>query len=213
MLDGKSVLVTAGPTWEALDPVRGLTNLSSGKMGYAIATEAAGMGAKVCLVSGPTCLPCPYEVERIDVRAAQEMYEAVHQRAGQYDVFIAVAAVADYRPVEAAQQKIKKGAEKITLELVKNPDILASVGRLEKNRPFTVGFAAETENVIGYARGKLEKKQLDMICANDVSQSGSGFGSDQNHIFLLTPDDTIDLGLRHKTELATTLLKEIAARL
>lgn len=213
MLSGQSVLITAGPTWEALDPVRGLTNLSSGKMGYAMAEQAVVMGAKTTLVSGPTCLACPPEVTRIDVQSAQEMYAAVHQRVADSDVFIAVAAVADYRPVNQAAQKIKKNADEITLTLVKNPDILASVGQLETHRPYTVGFAAETENVLGYARGKLEKKRLDMICANDVSQTGLGFGSDRNQIYLLTPNHTLDLGLARKTDLATLILNEIAARL
>ncbi len=210
MLGGKKCLITAGPTWEAIDPVRGLTNHSSGKMGYAVAAAAVELGAKVTLISGPTCLPCPDGVERINVESAQQMYDAVHKQVSLADLFIAVAAVADYRPVDIAHNKIKKQDDSMTLTLEKTPDILASVGKLKINRPFTVGFAAETQNVLAYARSKLEAKQVDMIAANDVSQSGLGFGSDHNQLYLLTHDDTLDLGIGTKHSLAHAMLTEIA---
>ena len=182
-------------------------------MGYAIATEAAKKNAEVVLVSGPTCLPCPPGVQRVQVESAQQMYDAVHERVAGMAIFIAVAAVADYRPVAVAGQKIKKNADSMTIELEKTPDILASVAALKTGRPYTVGFAAETQNVLGYARGKLEKKQLDMIAANDVSDDRIGFASDDNQIYLLTPDDTIDLGRASKMALASAMLDEIAARI
>lgn len=209
-LNKQTVLITAGPTWEAIDPVRGLTNRSSGKMGYAIATQAVAMGAEVILVSGPTCLVCPSRVRRIGIESAQQMYDAVHQNLAGVDIFIGVAAVADYSPVSVVKEKIKKSANRMTLELVKTPDILSSVGQLQSNRPYTVGFAAETDNVLAYARGKLEAKTLDMIAANDVSQAGLGFGSDQNQLYVLTDDDTQDLGVGSKALLAQLLLEMIA---
>src|SRR3989344_1321817 len=157
-LDGLTVVVTAGPTWEALDPVRGLTNRSSGKMGYAVATAAAEAGAKVVLISGPTALPDPERVRTLRIESAQQMHDAVHAHTMEADIFIAVAAVADYRPAQSAPEKIKKTGERLTLELARTPDILASVAAL-KPRPFTVGFAAETENLEQQARRKLETKK------------------------------------------------------
>ncbi|MEK7262168.1 MAG: bifunctional phosphopantothenoylcysteine decarboxylase/phosphopantothenate--cysteine ligase CoaBC, partial [Pseudomonadota bacterium] len=161
-LDGLTVVVTAGPTWEAIDPVRGITNKSSGRMGYAVAQAAAEAGAKTILVSGPTALPDPERTQVVRVTGAREMHAAVHAHIHEAHIFIGVAAVADYRPVQSAPQKLKKDAGRMTLELIKNPDILASVAALTP-RPFTVGFAAETENVEQNARTKLAEKHLDLV--------------------------------------------------
>ncbi|MEE9447875.1 MAG: bifunctional phosphopantothenoylcysteine decarboxylase/phosphopantothenate--cysteine ligase CoaBC [Arenicellales bacterium] len=212
MLKNTSILITAGPTWEAIDPVRGISNHSSGKMGYALAQAATELGANVTLISGPVCLNEPPRVSTLNIQSALELFEAVHQQINthQTDIFISVAAVADYRPVSAQTQKIKKSADEITLTLVKNPDIVASVAALKTRRPFTVGFAAETENVNSYARGKLEAKNLDMIIANDVSQAHIGFGSDQNHVTLITTDNELDLGQHDKSTLANLILSHIS---
>lgn len=182
ILVGKRVLITAGPTREALDPVRYITNHSSGKMGFALAKAAAQLGANVTLVSGPVHLPTPVGVNRIDVQSGLEMHSAVMKEATSHQIFIACAAVADYRPQTVAEQKIKKSRDNdtLTIEMVKNPDIVASVAALTENRPFTVGFAAETQDVETYARSKLVRKNLDMICANDVSIAGQGFNSNDN---------------------------------
>ncbi|HYM48348.1 MAG TPA: bifunctional phosphopantothenoylcysteine decarboxylase/phosphopantothenate--cysteine ligase CoaBC [Burkholderiaceae bacterium] len=211
-LDGLSVVVTAGPTWEAIDPVRGISNKSSGKMGYAVAEAAMAAGARVILVSGPSALPDPERVTTVRVTSAQEMYDAVHLYIGMADVFIGVAAVADYRPVDARPAKIKKNAERMTLELVRNPDILESVARLEK-RPFVVGFAAETDNVIDNARDKLERKNLDLVAANLVGVARGGFESDENQITLVERDDTTELPAGSKQQLARALVQHIAARI
>jgi phosphopantothenoylcysteine decarboxylase/phosphopantothenate--cysteine ligase len=211
-LDGRTVVVTAGPTWEALDPVRGLTNRSSGKMGYAVAAAAAEAGARVILVSGPTALADPERVQTVRVTSAQEMHDAVHERIRGADVFIGVAAVADYRPAEAAAQKIKKHADTLTLTLVKNPDILASVAAL-RPAPFMVGFAAETENLEAQARAKLEAKKLDLVAANLVGIEGSGFGADDNALLLVDRDGAQELPRAPKAQLARVLIREIARRL
>lgn len=208
-LDGKRVLITAGPTREAIDPVRYISNHSSGKMGYALARAACDAGASVVLVSGPVALPCPEGVERVDVSSAQEMYDAVMQRVARTDLFIGCAAVADYRPAQAVEQKIKKNAETMQIELVRNPDIISAVAGAEK-RPFTVGFAAETQDVISYARGKLERKKLDAIIANDVSDAGIGFNSDQNEVVLLAAGLEQALPRMGKQQLATTLIDRLA---
>ncbi len=215
MLNNKQILITAGPTWEAIDPVRGITNHSSGKMGYAIAEKAFRMGADVKLVSGPVCLSPPVGVETIQVHSAQDMHDAVHRQldAHNIDVFIGVAAVADYRPVSTHTQKIKKSSSTLTLELVRNPDIISSVSRLKTDRPYTVAFAAETENLAANAYTKLVNKKLDMIIANDVSKLGTGFGTDQNQVLMITHEDTIDTGTQDKTELAGTILQHIAEHL
>ena len=215
MLNGKKFLVTAGPTWEAIDPVRGLTNRSSGKMGYAIAQRAFELGAEVKLVSGPVCLSPPVGVETIQVLSAQDMFESVHRQleALNMDVFIGVAAVADYRPAHARAQKIKKSSAKLTLELVKNPDIISSVARMEAGRPYTVAFAAETENLQANAFKKLVNKTLDMIIANDVSKLSIGFGTDQNQVLMITHEQTIDSGIQNKLELANTILQHISKHL
>jgi phosphopantothenoylcysteine decarboxylase/phosphopantothenate--cysteine ligase len=211
-LDGLTVLITAGPTWEAIDPVRGLTNKSSGKMGYAVAEAAAEAGARVILVSGPTNLPDPERAQTIRITSAQEMNEAVHQYVHNADVFIAAAAVADYRPIEAAPVKIKKSADRLTLELVKNPDILASVAALP-SAPFTVGFAAETENVEANARAKLDAKRIDLVCANLVGLPDRGFESDDNGLLLIDREGVTDIPLAPKTKIARALVHEIARRL
>ncbi|PSW19294.1 bifunctional phosphopantothenoylcysteine decarboxylase/phosphopantothenate--cysteine ligase CoaBC [Photobacterium sanctipauli] len=210
---GLSLTITAGPTREAIDPVRYLTNYSSGKMGYAIAEAAAKRGAKVTLISGPVNLPTPQGVDRIDVRSAEEMHQHAMEQASQHDIFIACAAVADFRPASIADQKMKKqaGEDEMILRLVKNPDIVASVAALTDNRPFTVGFAAETQDVEQYARGKLTRKHLDLICANDVSQQGQGFNSDSNALHLYWPDGDKALPLASKHQLGQQLIAEIIA--
>jgi phosphopantothenoylcysteine decarboxylase/phosphopantothenate--cysteine ligase len=211
-LDGLKVVVTAGPTWEAIDPVRGITNKSSGKMGYAVAQAAMEAGAQVVLISGPTSLSDPERVTTVRVTSAQQMHEAVHGHISDADVFIGVAAVADYRPIEAKPSKIKKNSERITLELVRNPDILESVACLEA-RPFVVGFAAETDNVTENARIKLERKNLDLVVANRVGQAGSGFESEHNEITLIERDATTELPAASKQQLARALVRHIAAKL
>ena len=178
-LKDKHVLITAGPTIEAIDPMRYITNHSSGKMGYAIAKAAASRGAKVILVSGMTQLECPEGVERINVKSARDMYEAVHQHFEWADVVIKTAAVADYRPKEASDHKIKKDGNHLTLELVPNPDILQSLGE-KKTHQVLVGFAAETQNVLEYAKKKITKKHLDFIVANNIAEDGAGFKGDTN---------------------------------
>lgn len=181
-LAGKTVMITAGPTREAIDPVRYISNHSSGKMGYALANAAIEAGAKVILISGPVNLATPDRVERINIESARDMYEAVHAYIGQTDVFIGAAAVADYRPAIAADEKLKKIHGDInSIELIENPDIIASVGQLA-SPPFTVGFAAETSQVQEYAKGKLVRKNMDMIIANDVSNNEIGFNSDDNAV-------------------------------
>ncbi len=211
-LAGKNVMITAGPTWEAIDPVRGITNHSSGLMGYALAQAASEAGAKVTLVSGPTNLPFPERVTPVKVVSALEMHEAVLSNIEEQDVFIGVAAVADYRPVDSAEQKIKKNADTMTINMVKNPDILADVAAHDK-RPLCVGFAAETNNVVDYARGKLERKKLDMIAANHVGNSETGFGTADNAITLITQDSVTELPKQNKYALARTLINEIATYL
>ncbi|KXF82722.1 bifunctional phosphopantothenoylcysteine decarboxylase/phosphopantothenate--cysteine ligase CoaBC [Enterovibrio coralii] len=212
-LDGMSFLISAGPTREAIDPVRYLTNHSSGKMGYAIAEAAAKRGAKVTLVSGPVNLPTPANVTRIDVQSAEDMHQAVQAQAGNHQIFIACAAVADFRPASIADQKMKKqdGKDEMTISLVKNPDIVASVAAMKADRPFTVGFAAETQDVEHYARTKLAKKNLDLICANDVSVEGLGFNSDQNALHLYWPNGDKPLAQASKANIGSQLVSEIAA--
>lgn len=209
-LDGLTMIVTAGPTWESIDPVRGLTNRSSGKMGYAVAEAAVEAGARVILISGPTSLPDPARVQTIRVESAQEMYDAVHAQVSAANIFIGVAAVADYRPARTTGDKIKKTGETMTLELARNPDILASVAALNP-APFTVGFAAETENVEQQARLKLENKKLDLVAANRVGV-GLGFGTDENSLLLVEREAVTKLASQPKTKLARALIHHIAAR-
>ncbi len=210
-LDGLTVLVTAGPTWEALDPVRGLTNRSSGKMGYAVATAAAEAGARVILVSGPVALAPPERVETVPVTSALDMHAAVHARIGATDIFIGVAAVADYRPASPAPGKIKKSAERMTIELVRNPDILANVAALAP-APFTVGFAAETDTLETATRSKLETKGADLICANLVGAARGGFESDENELLLVDRHESRLLPLAPKARLARDLIQSIARK-
>jgi phosphopantothenoylcysteine decarboxylase/phosphopantothenate--cysteine ligase len=211
MLSGRTVLVTAGPTWEAIDPVRGITNRSSGKMGYAVAEAAMEAGARVILVSGPTALTPPERVETIHVTSAREMYDAVHARIAEVDVFIGVAAVADYRPAAKAKHKIKKDEETQMLELVRNPDILASVAALE-HPPYTCGFAAETDELETHARAKLESKGVDLIAANLVGDN-AGFDHDDNALALVDRRGRVDLERQPKTRLARALIQHIAERM
>ena len=209
-LAGKRVMITAGPTREALDPVRFISNHSSGKMGFALAAAAAQAGAEVTLVCGPVNLPTPAGCKRIDVESALDMHQAVMADAASQSIFIACAAVADFRAAEVAEQKIKKGADDtMQLTLIKNPDIVASVAAIE-NGPFTVGFAAETQNVEAYARSKMEKKGLDMIAANDVTLPGLGFNSDQNALQVYTPNNQVTFTPDSKTALAGKLISLIA---
>ncbi|EHH0683314.1 bifunctional phosphopantothenoylcysteine decarboxylase/phosphopantothenate--cysteine ligase CoaBC [Vibrio vulnificus] len=210
-LQDKSILITAGPTREAIDPVRYITNHSSGKMGYALAQAAMQLGANVTLISGPVSLPTPVNVNRINVDSAQEMYDAVMAQASDHDIFISCAAVADYRPATIAEQKLKKtdDSDEMTITMVKNPDIVASVSAMTENRPFTVGFAAETNDVEVYARRKLEKKKLDLLCANDVSVEGQGFNSSDNAITLYWSQGEKALPLNSKAALSMEILKQI----
>ncbi|MDK9762870.1 bifunctional phosphopantothenoylcysteine decarboxylase/phosphopantothenate--cysteine ligase CoaBC [Vibrio sp. D420a] len=210
-LEGRRVLITAGPTREAIDPVRYISNHSSGKMGYALAEAAVKLGATVTLVSGPVALATPEGVTRVDVESAQQMFDAVMGSAPRHDVFISCAAVADYRPHTVAEQKLKKvdGTDDMSIEMVKNPDIVASVARMNQDRPFTVGFAAETQDVEKYARGKLAKKNLDMICANDVSVEGQGFNSNNNALNLYWNDGDKSLPLESKEALSFKILEQI----
>ena len=211
-LAGKTLVITAGPTREAIDPVRYLSNHSSGKMGYALAEAAAEAGAKTILISGPTQLKTPPRVQHIDVTSAQQMFDASMAAADSCDVFIAAAAVADYRPAQVAPQKLKKGAdESITLTLVKNPDIVANVAALPK-RPFTVGFAAESENLLDYGRAKLVHKKLDLVIANNISDSRIGFNSDDNAVTVIDEHSNHELNQRSKQQLARELIALIARK-
>lgn len=209
-LSGRRVLVTAGPTREALDPVRYISNHSSGRMGFAVARAAAEAGAEVILVSGPVRLETPPRVRRIDVVSAADMQRAVLDEVGNCDIFIAVAAVADYRPAQAAGQKLKKSAEQLDLALVRNPDILADVAALPAP-PFTVGFAAETEAVTEHARAKLAAKGVDMIAANRVGD-GQGFDSEDNALHVIWAGGERELPLTGKDRLARQLVALIAER-
>ncbi len=210
LLAGKTVLVTAGPTREPIDPVRYISNRSSGKMGYAIANAAAAHGAKVVLVSGPVSLAEPSGMDVIQVMTAQEMYAATHENLENVDIFIAAAAVADYRPAEALEHKIKKGKATMSLELIRSEDILESVAMLE-DAPFTVGFAAETRNVREYALGKLQEKSLDMIVANRVGDD-CGFDRDDNAVEVLWADGAQKFESAAKIELAERIVRLVAER-
>jgi phosphopantothenoylcysteine decarboxylase/phosphopantothenate--cysteine ligase len=203
-LTAQKWVITAGPTREAIDPVRYLSNHSSGKMGYALAAAAQQAGAEVVLISGPTALPTPLGVQRIDVINAQQMLEACLQHAAHCDVFVGAAAVADYT-LAAAPQKIKKTAASMTLSLIPTQDILLQVRKHCQPR-LMVGFAAETQNIIEQARAKLQRKQLDLLIANDVSQPHYGFNHDHNQVILLDPDHTTPLPLMSKTQLAPQLI-------
>ena len=205
---GKTVLITAGPTWEAIDPVRGITNHSSGKMGFSMAQAALDYGAKVILISGPVHLDTPAGVHRIDIESAQQMYDRVFEHLDCADVFISVAAVADYRPENPVSEKIKKSDDKMTIHLVKNPDILAAVGKLE-NKPVSVGFAAETQHLMENAAKKLKSKNVDMIIANNVAGEEGAFGNDSNAVTLLLKNDTVTLKRMDKYGLAVQILQHV----
>jgi phosphopantothenoylcysteine decarboxylase/phosphopantothenate--cysteine ligase len=206
------VLISAGPTFEDIDPVRFLGNRSSGKMGFALAAAAVELGAQVTLVAGPTALATPVGVQRIDVRRANEMRDAVLGTLPQ-DVYIGAAAVADYMPRHTANQKLKKTSAVLVLELVRTPDILAEVARHVPRPRLVVGFAAETENLESNARGKLVDKQLDLIAANQVGSAGSGFESDDNALAVYWNGGEAQLGPASKTQIARELLELIAQRL
>jgi len=212
LLSGKGVMVTAGPTREAIDPVRYLSNHSSGKMGYALATAARNAGAQVTLISGPVTLEAPDGVNFIGIESAQQMYSAVHQNIESQEAFIATAAVADYRVADIQVQKIKRSDANLKLELIANPDILASVAAL-KNAPFTLGFAAETEKLEQHARRKLLHKGIDLIAANDVSRADAGFNREQNAVHLYWRGGDLALPLQPKIQLAERLIEHLAKQL
>ena len=212
-LVGKSVLITAGPTFEPIDPVRGITNLSSGKMGFAIARAAAEAGAEVTLVAGPVHLDTPRGVRRIDVGTAQQMFDATLRAAPRHDVFVATAAVADWRPATLADHKIKKDGSKLvpSFELVENPDILAAVARLPSGeRPYCIGFAAESHDLLKHARDKLERKKVELMVAN---LGPATFGRDDNALTLIDAAGHREFARADKLTLARRLVSEIASRL
>lgn len=209
LLGGRKVVMTAGPTFEAIDPVRGITNTSSGKMGYALAQACARAGAEVVLVSGPTALQAPYGVRRVDVRSALEMRAAVLDNLDDADVFIGVAAVADYRPAQPAEHKIKKSGDGLVLELTPNPDILAEVAA-RASPPFCVGFAAESRDLDIYAQGKLRAKRLQLVVGNLVQD---GLGGDLNTVVLYDAEGRTPLQRASKDEVALGIVARLAARL
>lgn len=213
LLTRKQVVITAGPTREPIDPVRYISNHSSGKMGYALATAAAEAGAGVTLISGPVSLPAPDRVKLVPVTTARDMLEASLQ-ALPADLFIASAAVADYRPSDPAQQKIKKRGkgDPLTITMVENPDIVATIAQQDP-KPYVVGFAAETQDVLRYARDKILRKKLDMIVANDVSQAGIGFNSDENAVTAIWPDQEQALPQASKNQIAAQLIQLIAGKI
>jgi len=212
-LRGKKVLVTAGPTTEPVDPVRVLTNRSSGKMGYALAVEALRQGAQVTLVSGPTRLSPPEGVDFVAVETAAEMQTAAERLFPRSDVLIMTAAVGDYRPETPAKEKIKKGEEPVTLHLVENPDILKTLAERKRADQFLVGFAAETGNLKEKARRKLTVKGVDLLVANDVAEEGAGFGSDKNRVLILDRTGTVEeTKLLPKTEIARRIIARIVER-
>ncbi len=212
LLEGRRVVITAGPTREALDPVRFISNHSSGKMGYALAQASIDAGARTTLVSGPVNLQAPEHARVVAVESAAEMLDQCLQLLPDCDIFIACAAVADYRPAAMEEQKIKKGPEQISLLLVRNPDIVATVAASDQ-RPFTVGFAAETHELLAHARDKMSRKGLDMIIANDVSDRSIGFNSDNNQATVLWPDGEQALPLSNKSAMARQIIALIARRL
>ncbi|MEH6635027.1 MAG: bifunctional phosphopantothenoylcysteine decarboxylase/phosphopantothenate--cysteine ligase CoaBC [Halioglobus sp.] len=212
LLAGKRIVITAGPTREALDPVRYLSNHSSGKMGYALAQAAVDAGAITTLVSGPVALSVPEHVHCHAVQSAQQMLDKTLELTPACDIFIACAAVADYRPMTVEQQKIKKGAQQITLQLTRNPDIVAAVAAGE-DRPFTVGFAAETNDVLSYARDKMQRKGLDMIVANDISDQSIGFNSEHNEATVLWHSGEQVLPMAGKATIARQIIELIAGEI
>lgn len=212
-LAGKKVLITAGPTQEAIDPVRYITNHSTGKMGYAIAENAMLRGADVTLVSGPCAIEPPMFVRRIPVISAQDMYDAVMAEREDADIIIMTAAVADYRPATVSDQKIKKKDGNMEIPLVRTKDILGTVGPIKKKTQFVCGFSMETQNMLENSRAKITKKNLDMIVANNLKVAGAGFGTDTNVITIITPDAERELPIMSKKEAAGCILDEIIRRI
>lgn len=212
VLQGKKVVITAGPTREALDPVRYISNHSSGKMGYALAAAAIDVGADVTLISGPVALSIPEKCQGILVMSADEMQQAALEFAEGADIFIATAAVADYKAASVASEKIKSGDDKMTISLEKNPDIVSSVASTFEDL-FVIGFAAESNDVETYAKGKLEQKHLDAIVANDISRTDIGFNSDDNEVSWIDTDSTIVFSKRSKAQLARDLVAQIAIKI
>ena len=208
-LSGKKVLVTAGPTQEAIDPVRCLTNHSSGKMGYAIAKMAMLRGAEVTLVSGPTAIEPPLFVKVLPVTSARDMFEAVTGVSDQQDIIIKAAAVADYRPKQVSEDKVKKNDDQASIELERTDDILKYLGQHKKDGQFLCGFSMETKNMIGNSRAKLEKKNLDMVAANNLKVEGAGFQGDTNVLTLITQDEEVSLPLMSKEDAALKILDKI----
>ena len=206
---GKKVLVTAGPTQEAIDPVRCLTNHSSGKMGYAIAKMAMLRGAEVTLVSGPTAIEPPLFVKVLPVTSARDMFEAVTGVSDQQDIIIKAAAVADYRPKQVSEDKVKKNDDQASIELERTDDILKYLGQHKKDGQFLCGFSMETKNMIGNSRAKLEKKNLDMVAANNLKVEGAGFQGDTNVLTLITQDEEVSLPLMSKEDAALKILDKI----
>ena len=211
-MEGLKVLVTAGPTQESLDPVRYLTNHSSGKMGYSIARICALRGADVTLVSGRTSIEPPMFVSIVPVVSAQDMYEAVTQRSSQADIIIKAAAVADYRPASVSNEKIKKSDSDTSLSLERTEDILKFLGSHKREGQFICGFSMETENMLENSKAKLKKKNVDMIVANNLKVEGAGFGTDTNIVTLITEDAVKELEIMSKEEVAGCILDEILAR-
>jgi phosphopantothenoylcysteine decarboxylase/phosphopantothenate--cysteine ligase len=208
-LKGKKIVISAGPTVESIDPVRYLTNRSSGKMGYALARQAYYMGAEVTLISGPTQLETPLGVKRIDILSAEEMNRAA-QAENDFDVFIGAAAIADYKPADISDHKIKKSEDDMQIPLVRTPDVLKGLGETKKPGQILVGFAAETNDIVDNAVKKIEKKNLDLIVANDVSQSGAGFQGDTNVIQIIEKDgDMHQYDLMTKDQAAKEILKAV----
>lgn len=208
ILQGKKVVITAGPTREMVDPVRFFSNRSTGKMGYALAEAAVSFGAEVVLISGPSQLPVPSGIEFVSVTSAEEMYNAVHEAFPTADIVVKSAAVADYRPKETFEDKLKKKEGNLVIEFERTKDILMSLGERKKHQ-YLIGFAAETSNVYEYAKAKLEKKRANMIVANNVKESGSGFGTDTNKVSIVTSEGNIlELPLLSKVEVAKEIYKE-----
>ena len=208
-LEGVNVLVSAGPTREAIDPVRYITNHSTGKMGYAIANCAMLRGAKVTLVTGPTNIKKPPFVDVVEIKSAQDMFEAVTSRASEQDIIIKAAAVADYRPANVSDEKVKKSDGELSIELERTQDILKYLGENKKPSQFLCGFSMETQNMLENSRAKLEKKNLDMIIANNLKVAGAGFGVDTNVVTMITKEEEIELEIMSKSDVAKCILDQI----
>lgn len=208
-MEGKRVLVTAGPTQEAIDPVRYITNHSTGKMGYAIATCAMLRGAKVTLVTGPTNIKKPPFVDVVEIKSATDMFEAVTSRAAEQDIIIKAAAVADYRPANISDEKVKKSDAELAIALERTQDILKYLGENKSPNQFLCGFSMETQNMLENSRAKLEKKNLDMIVANNLKTAGAGFGTDTNVVTMITKEEEIELDIMSKKDVANSILNQI----